>query len=1478
MTLIDLKTILDSYISGSSLKLPSTDNKLASTSVNNLLNTYWGGVLRGTIVQKGSINGDLLVYVLNFDTKGFTLYQQAATVSGQLDFSIVNNNVELRLTFNPDDNYSFSNSFPVLNQTPMLTLNRVLMNNTVVTINSQQPGSLGFQAALVVNDLFTLASWMIGTPPTLTGSIQLQQTANQTFPVINVNSGNLVELNFGIFKLLTKLRVQSLLTTLPNNDPSYWFANEVALITAFTANNFTLPVALALHGPEQHLLAFNLDRSGNIPSLDALSGLSGFMGADPQSLITVDLPWSGAKFSIDDLNVVFDIRAKQLVSIGISVSFELSWTIIPNVIELQKIGAIFNIADPAQPKASNVAVLLYADMVLGPLMLATSVDVRTGVLIAGMQDGTSLDVNTLIGTFAKDVKLPGNDQLSIVKLEFSAQVGDNPSYYFEADAVGQLIIVNGLVIDEISFLMSYENNALADVRFGSQLTFTNTGVDVFLQAAYHKVSGWNFSGSTGPGQQIPMGTLIKDLVSLFGMDGVPDWINGATVSDIALSFNNSKGEFNFSITTTIPVVSAAMNITLNIALTKTSKVITGTILIAGLEFSLIAANENNNNIFIATYQASGGPSSISLKQLVSGISPSLGDDIPEGIKLDLKDAKFIFADKHFAIGVDLGASFDLSNLPIIGNELPASLSINVDHLQILYSSTTFTTSQTSIINTLLPAGISPLPATPAKGIQVTGKLDIGSLSTDVNIGAAAGTTKSVATMAAAAVTTTSSTPSIQWFNIQRTFGPVNFQRIGVSFSDNTLLFSLDAAIMIGPVTFSVEGLSFGSPINSFRPEFDIHGLGLSYISPRLTIFGSILKIPEDQLPANIAFQYDGMVSVKAGEWGLTALASYAQMSGGSPSLFVFAALNATLGGPPFFIVTGLMGGFGYNRSLQLPNFDEVTDFPLLAIGSTTDPLDVLAIMEGQKPGHSGKTKQWIAPQAGEYWLAAGISFSSFEIVQGQLLLAAEFGHELAFALLGLASLRLPQGASDADSYVFVELQLAAVLKPNEGYLSVGAALTGNSFLITKDCHLTGGFAFCMWFGTNVNAGQFVTTVGGYHHAFNAPSYYPKVSRLGFNWIVDSRVTIKGDAYFAITPSCAMAGGGLEILFNSGDLRAWFTAQADLMLTWHPFSFYADISIEIGVSYRLNLGVCHKTISLSLGAAMDFWGPPTGGRVKVHICIVSFTVAFGAEDPKDQNNQALLWKEFKALLPAAADVCKIVASTGLYKTMDDNTWVVRSGSFSFLTQTVIPASSTNYLSGHQTVQSAVNTQGINIRPMNHTGVISTHLLEIYYEGCSVAQDLSSWNITTAITNMPEALWGQPLKDGDGNFIQNPAVPTANVVPAQLNGFTVTAPSPVLGDGTGLIPMKLLLEEYILLPDGQTPQGPLSVAVKPVNNFMPVFNSGSITNIAGSINNVRPRNAIFDILQMNEIYKGGNSNMALLAANAGNLFSDAPMERS
>lgn len=1530
-TLPDVKNIVDGYITGTALSLSSKNNSLASTSLNALLDSCWGGTLTGTVIpaggQNGVITGNDLVYTVSLNTNGFLLYQHAPTVPGKLDFTINNNNVELQVTVSPDGNYAFADSFPVLSNTPTITLNQVAMTGCSLLLNSQQAGITGFQATLVVNDLFDLVSWILGSAPQLQGGIQLQQANGQEYPQLILRTPDLAPLDFGIFKLDLYLTLQSALTLFPGKDPAFAFAGQVSLLTEFTAGGFSLPVAMGIYGPGQSLVSFDLDRNRTVPPVTDLSNLGGFMGTnDPKSLITVPLPWNNASFSIDTASVVFDIISKSLVSLEIGVSLSLSWSVIPGVIELQKIGALFTIDDPMQPQVSNVHVLLYADMKLGPVFLETSINLPDGALSAGLQEGTTVDVNDLIGTFAKGVTLPGNDQLTIYTLSFFAQVTGDLSYSFEAEAGGQLTIINGLVIDNIAFLMAYDNGALSDVRFGSQLTLTQCGVDIYLQAEYKQNNGWDFSGSTGEGQQIPIGHFVADLVSLFGIDSVPEWLNGATVQDISASFNSLQGNFNFGITGTIPLVEDNLVITLNFALTKKdnsnsyTKLITGKIQIAGMLFTLVLDSDDTINAFIATYQpAAGSPSSIPLKQLVSGLSSSVGALIPDGIAVDLKSAKFVFLSQNsvtrWAVGVDLGLSFNLSNLPIIGDKLPKELSIGVDSLQILYCNDVFTDTQAGIVNPLLPSGVSPLLAKgTVQGIQVSGNLNIagvpevlaigtgsssGSQNNAGNLAVAAAAPGDPVAAAAAPGDPAVPAPTIKWFNIQKQFGPVQFQRIGISFSDNILAFSLDASIMLGPVTFSMEGLTFGSSISSFAPDFDLQGLGLSYTSPAVTVEGSILKIPKGQLASGVEFQYDGMVAVKAGTWGLTALASYAQLSNGVPSLFVFAELNATLGGPPFFIVTGLMGGFGFNRSLQLPSFDEVADFPLLAIGApgSSDPLTVLAIMEGRQAGVSGKTKKWIEPEAGQYWLAAGLSFASFEIVQGELLLVAEFGQDLQFALLGLAWMSLPQNASKDNTYVYVELQLAAVLKPSEGFFSIAAALTNNSYVISKDCHLTGGFAFCFWFSPNTNAGQFVVTIGGYHPAFSPPSYYPKVPRLGFNWVVGSTVTITGGAYFAITPSCGMAGGSLAVVFSSGDLRAWFTAQADMMITWNPFSFYAYIGVEIGVSYRLNLLVCHKTISISLGADMTLWGPPTGGRVTIHVVVVSFTVSFGSDDPMNKMNQPLVWNDFKPLLPAPADICKITASTGVFKTLDSSNgpsngvgadvnaskpkiWVVRSGGFSFFTQTAIPSSVLSYSSGSKTVESKVAAQGINIRPMNQTGVASNHLMQLFFENDTSPQDLTGWSINAGNTNMPETLWGQPLKDGNGNFVQSPTTPSAAVVADQLTGYTVVAPLPALGAVTGLVAIEELREEYILPSNGTIPQNPLSSAVTPTTDFAPAPAAGSVADIASTIAAAGggARGSIFSLLQTNKIYSGTNSNMSVMASDAGNLFSDPPMERA
>ncbi|SHM65334.1 hypothetical protein SAMN05444266_109356 [Chitinophaga jiangningensis] len=843
-----------------------------------------------------------------------------------------------------------------------------------------------------------------------------------------------------------------------------------------------------------------------------------------------------------------------------------------------------------------------------------------------------------------------------------------------------------------------------------------------------------------------------------------------------------------------------------------------------------------------------------------------------------------FADLGAVTPVDIG-----SMLPLVGNQIKGDFELKDAYLT---------------VTSAAPTGIS-IPSRPditvTPGVAFGFDLLLAGTAQSVTLPVTSyPSTQSGSTSAFAVAATGSSTTdpsSVYTLQVQKNLGPIFIESIGINYASQVISCAISASMTVGPVNVTLNGFSFGSSIAAFSPVFGLNGLGFSYQSSGLSISGGIVRVPDAQLPSGVILQFDGALVVQAEQWGLSALASYAQLSTGLPSFFIFADVSAPLGGAPFFFVTGLMGGFGYNRSLAIPSFNQVAAFPLLAIdapqtGSAMDvAMNTLQILEGQVAGADGTKVQWIVPQEGDYWVAAGISFTSFEIIQGELLVVAQFGNDLAFALLGLAWLSLPQGAAISDAFVYVELQMEAVLKPTDGYFTVAASITSNSFLLSNACHLTGGFAFSIWFGSNANAGQFVFTIGGYHPAFVIPSYYPNVARLGFNWQVSTDISITGASYFALTPGCGMAGGSLDALFQSGDVKAWFTAQADMLVTWNPFSFVADISIDIGASVRLNLLVCHKTITVSIGASLNLWGPPVGGIVKVHIVIVTVTISFGSDSAQNQNNEPLPWTTFAQLLPDAADVCKIVANTGLSQVLtqqsSDNTvlfakaaatgtttqlWAVRAAAFQFTTQSVVPASSLTY--NGNAITSGTN---VDIRPMNITGTTSVHDLTIT-PGSSTGTpiDITGWQLTPNYGSMAATLWGQPQTDSNNNFVQAPALPNADTIPNLITGFTVTVPPPVPGNSTGVVAITELMEEYIL--EG-IPQAPWNTNPVPGTVYEPVISTTTIADITGIATTLSAnRNALYALLSSNGIYQGSNDAMSQLAATAGNLYTATPMEQS
>ena len=163
---------------------------------------------------------------------------------------------------------------------------------------------------------------------------------------------------------------------------------------------------------------------------------------------------------------------------------------------------------------------------------------------------------------------------------------------------------------------------------------------------------------------------------------------------------------------------------------------------------------------------------------------------------------------------------------------------------------------------------------------------------------------------------------------------------------------------------------------------------------------------------------------------------------------------------------------------------------------------------------------------------------------------------------------------------------------------IQAALTDASWVLDTNCRLTGGFALSMWFDT----GEFLLSVGGYHPQFQTPSYYPVVPRVGFSWLVSSKLQMKGGTYFTLCSSAVMVGAGFSLTYESGKLYAYFAAGLDVLVVFDPLFYSFHMYLDIDASYgRLNF---------NLGADLLIEGPKMRGVAEIEVCGISAEVKFG----------------------------------------------------------------------------------------------------------------------------------------------------------------------------------------------------------------------------------------------------------------------------
>ena len=483
--------------------------------------------------------------------------------------------------------------------------------------------------------------------------------------------------------------------------------------------------------------------------------------------------------------------------------------------------------------------------------------------------------------------------------------------------------------------------------------------------------------------------------------------------------------------------------------------------------------------------------------------------------------------------------------------------------------------------------------------------------------------------------------------IQRAFGPVYIEQIGLGATHTgsppatpkrleSISLSIDGQVSLFGLTASVDKLRLTYHVNQafFEAaswEVDLDGFALASEIGGLTLVGALRRAPLS--PPLQGMEYLGMLKIGFGGYGLDLFGGYAHPTGpqGSfASFFAFGALHAPLGGPPAFFVTGIGLGFGINRQLTPPTIENITTnvfmVAMKALGPAPDPMVQLEQMRTQ-----------IRPAQGQYWVAAGISFTSFVLISGEVVVTVAFGDGLDIAVLGLARAELP---SPGFTLVSIELGLIARFSTKEGTALIAAQLTENSWLLHPSVRLTGGFAFQTWW-KGPNAGQFVVTLGGYHPSFHHDGY-PTVPRLGLSWKVADNISIVGESYFALCSEALMAGTSMEVSAHFGPAHASLSYGADGIVFFDPFWFRVSAWAEVRAGIRIWLLFGTVDVELSLGVFVEVTGPPIHVEGRFEIC--GFEVPFEFGDEGNPADKALKAGEFRdKYLRAAADAQVIQAS-------------------------------------------------------------------------------------------------------------------------------------------------------------------------------------------------------------------------------------------
>ncbi len=388
-------------------------------------------------------------------------------------------------------------------------------------------------------------------------------------------------------------------------------------------------------------------------------------------------------------------------------------------------------------------------------------------------------------------------------------------------------------------------------------------------------------------------------------------------------------------------------------------------------------------------------------------------------------------------------------------------------------------------------------------------------------------------------------------NFKANLGPLvaTVENIGLT---STFSFPSDNSGNMGPVNYAMD----------FKPP---NGVGLS-VDVGVVKGGGYLFFDFDkgEYAGALELTFSEIVSLKA--IGVI----NTKMPDGSPGFSLIIIITAEFGtGIQLgfgFTLLGVGGLLGLNRTMKLEALAEgvrtgTVDGIMFPTNVVENAPRIISDLKRFFPIHQGKFL--IGPMAKLGWgtpTLISISLGIIIEIPGNI------------AILGILKIALP---TEEAALIVLQVNFIGAIEFDKERLWFFASMYDSRVLFIT---LEGEMGLLVGWGSDSN---FVSSVGGFHPAFNPPALpFPNPVRISLNILNRSYAKIRVMGYFAVTSNTAQFGAKAELYFGFSALNVEGHIAFDALFQFSPFYMIIKVSASLSVKV-FGIGCFSIRVKLSL---------------------------------------------------------------------------------------------------------------------------------------------------------------------------------------------------------------------------------------------------------------------------------------------------------